>query len=78
MLGVRLNSTTEKALEALARRTRRSKSDIAREAITRHVERHDEAFLAEARRQSLCSASRDDPEEWRFLESLEADDDGWK
>lgn len=58
MLGVRLDPETEKALDTLARRTHRSKSDIAREAIAKHVRIHDEAFLAEARRQSLRAAAR--------------------
>lgn len=78
MLGVRLDPETEKSLETLARRTHRSKSDIAREAITRHVRIHDEAFLAEAKRQSLRAAARVDPEHWKFVEAIEADDDEWK
>ena len=56
MLGVRLDSELEERLAAVARTQGRSKSDIAREAVRRYVERHDEAFLAEARRQSLAAA----------------------
>lgn len=61
MLGVRLDNAAEQQLAALARRTRRTKSDIVREAVTRYVTAHDEAYLAEARRQSLLAAQRDDP-----------------
>jgi RHH-type rel operon transcriptional repressor/antitoxin RelB len=44
MLGVRLDSDLEERLAAVARTQGRSKSDIAREAVRRYVERHDEAF----------------------------------
>ncbi|MES3098227.1 type II toxin-antitoxin system RelB family antitoxin [Sphingomonas faeni] len=57
MLGVRLDSELEERLAAVARTQGRSKSDIAREAVRRYVERHDEAFLAEAKRQSLAAAA---------------------
>ena len=70
MLGVRLDSELEERLAAVARTQGRSKSDIAREAVRRYVERHDEAFLAEARRQSLKAAARDravQDENWDFL-----------
>jgi len=70
MLGVRLDSELEKRLAAVARTQGRSKSDIAREAVRRYVERHDEAFLAEARRQSMKAAARDravQDENWDFL-----------
>lgn len=59
MLGVRLDSELEDRLAAVARTQGRSKSDIAREAVRRYVERHDEAFLAEAKRQSLAAAAQD-------------------
>lgn len=61
MLGVRLDPETERALANLAKRDRRTKSDIAREAISRHVMAHDAAYLAEARRQSLRAAAAEDP-----------------
>ncbi|KQN28155.1 MULTISPECIES: ribbon-helix-helix protein, CopG family [unclassified Sphingomonas] len=70
MLGVRLDSELEERLAAVARTQGRSKSDIAREAVRRYVERHDEAFLAEARRQSMKAAARDrevQDETWDFL-----------
>ena len=70
MLGVRLDSELEERLAAVARTQGRSKSDIAREAVRRYVERHDEAFLAEARRQSLVAADHDrqaGEEDWDAL-----------
>ena len=70
MLGVRLDSELEERLAAVARTQGRSKSAIAREAVRRYVERHDEAFLAEARRQSMKAAARDravQDENWDFL-----------
>lgn len=70
MLGVRLDSELEERLAAVARTQGRSKSDIAREAVRRYVERHDEAFLAEAKRQSLSAAARVrdvEAEDWNYL-----------
>jgi RHH-type rel operon transcriptional repressor/antitoxin RelB len=70
MLGVRLDSELEERLAAVARTQGRSKSDIAREAVRRYVERHDEAFLAEAKRQSLAAAAQDrlaKDEDWDLL-----------
>ena len=70
MLGVRLDSELEERLAAVARTQGRSKSDIAREAVRRYVERHDEAFLAEAKRQSLAAAAQDrlaTEEDWNLL-----------
>lgn len=59
MLGVRLDPETERQLAQLATRTRRSKSDIAREAVRHYVARHDSAYLAEARRQSQAASGRE-------------------
>ena len=83
MLGVRLDSELEQRLAAVARTQGRSKSDIAREAVRRYVERHDEAFLAEARRQSLNAAALDRTEadlaaDWSFAKAAEAEDVAWK
>ena len=83
MLGVRLDSELEQRLAAVARTQGRSKSDIAREAVRRYVERHDEAFLAEARRQSLNAAALDRTEadlaaDWSFAVAFEAEDVAWK
>lgn len=78
MLGVRLDPETERQLATLAKRSRRSKSDIAREAIAKYVRRHDEAFLAEARRQSLRAAARGwtkEDEEWEAMGIWDEDDD---
>ena len=72
MLGVRLDSETERGLDRLARQLRRTKSDIAREAIVRHVERHDTALIAEARRQSIHAAQSDSASDDSFWESVSA------
>jgi len=61
MLGVRLDPETERQLEAAARRSGRSKSDVVRDAIRRYLT--EDAFLAEARRQSLAASARDDDAE---------------
>lgn len=77
MLGVRLDPETERQLAALAARSKRSKSDIAREAIRRHVRRHDEALLEEARRQSLRAAARGwtrEDEEWEAMAAADDED----
>lgn len=70
MLGVRLDDDLERRLASVARNQGRSKSDIAREAVRRYVEMHDQAFLAEARRQSLAAAARgwsEEDEAWERL-----------
>lgn len=73
MLGVRLDPETERALEALAQRTRRTKSDIAREAVRAYVRRQDAGYAAEARRQSRLVAQRDDPALQEELDALALD-----
>ncbi|MHA6722810.1 type II toxin-antitoxin system RelB family antitoxin [Sphingomonas sp. RS2018] len=78
MLGVRLDDELERRLTAVARTQGRSKSDIARDAVRRYVELHDEAYLAEARRQSLAASLRDDSSDWGFFEAIEAEDGQWK
>ncbi|PAV67909.1 hypothetical protein WR25_07284 [Diploscapter pachys] len=56
MLGVRLDTELEERLAAVARTQGRSKSDIAREAVRRYVDLHDDAYRREARRQSTRCA----------------------
>jgi RHH-type transcriptional regulator, rel operon repressor / antitoxin RelB len=72
MLGVRLDDELERRLASVARTQGRSKSDIAREAVRRYVDRYDEAYRAEARRQSLRAAERGWTEEDEAWESLAA------
>jgi RHH-type rel operon transcriptional repressor/antitoxin RelB len=67
MLGVRLDPETEKALDRFANRSRRSKSDIAREAIRRYVRHSDAKLIAEARLQSMRASKR----------GWSADDEAW-
>lgn len=79
MLGVRLDSELERRLTTVARTQGRSKSDIARDAVRRYVELHDEAFRSEARRQSLRAGARDLlQDDWTFAEAIEIEDGGWK
>lgn len=75
MLGVRLDADLERRLASVARSQGRSKSDIARDAVRRYVEKHDRAFLAEAKRQSLAASARwtGEDEAWEALAA--ADDD---
>ncbi len=49
MLALRLPPEIEKRLDDLARRTGRSKSFYAREAILKHIEDLEDIFLAERR-----------------------------
>lgn len=75
MLGVRLDDDLEQRLTAVARNEGRSKSGIARDAVRRYVDQHDQAFRAEARRQSLRAAARGMSDEDRAWEALAAADD---
>ena len=47
MLAIRLPASIEKRLEKLARRTGRTKSYYAREAILQHLEDLEDTYLAE-------------------------------
>jgi RHH-type rel operon transcriptional repressor/antitoxin RelB len=47
MLAIRLPQSVEKRLEKLARRTGRTKSFYAREAIVQHLEDLEDIYLAE-------------------------------
>jgi RHH-type rel operon transcriptional repressor/antitoxin RelB len=49
MLALRLPEEIEKRLDALAKRTGRTKSFYAREAILRHLEDLEDAYLARKR-----------------------------
>jgi len=49
MLALRLPLDIEKRLESLARKTGRTKSFYAREAILRHIEDIEDAYLARRR-----------------------------
>lgn len=78
MLGVRLDTDLEARLAAVARTQGRSKSDIAREAVRRYVDLHDEAYRREARRQSLRASRRDDTGDTVAWESIEGETTAWK
>ncbi|HTB91560.1 MAG TPA: DUF6290 family protein [Candidatus Sulfotelmatobacter sp.] len=47
MLAIRLPESIEKRLEKLAKRTGRTKTFYAREAILRHIEELEDLYLAE-------------------------------
>uniref|UniRef100_UPI0035B2EF6F CopG family transcriptional regulator n=1 Tax=Sphingomonas sp. TaxID=28214 RepID=UPI0035B2EF6F len=64
----------EERLAAVARTQGRSKSDIAREAVRRYVDLHDEAYRREARRQSERASRRDRPEDFALWNALAAED----
>ena len=78
MLGVRLDDDLEQRLTSVARTQGRSKSDIAREAVRRYVDLHDDAFRAEARRQSLAAVKHESAGDYAFWEAIEAEDLNWK
>lgn len=78
MLGVRLDSDLEARLAAVARTQGRSKSDIAREAVRRYVDLHDEAYRREARRQSLRASRRDVADDYAFWATIAAEDAAWR
>lgn len=70
MLGVRLDDDLEARLTSVARTQGRSKSDVAREAVRRYVDLHDQALWAEAKRQSLAAAAEgwtEEDEAWERL-----------
>jgi RHH-type rel operon transcriptional repressor/antitoxin RelB len=69
MLALRLAPDIEKRLEALAKKTGRSKSFYAREAILRHIEDLEDYHLAKRR------LARDGGDRRLALEELEADVD---
>ena len=55
MLAIRLPETIEKRLDRLARRTGRTKTYYAREAILRHLDDLEDIYLAEKAWNAICS-----------------------
>jgi RHH-type rel operon transcriptional repressor/antitoxin RelB len=55
MLAIRLPATIEKRLERLAKRTGRTKTYYAREAILKHLEDLEDIYLAERRLEAIES-----------------------
>ena len=55
MLALRIDTETEKRLEALAAKTGRTKTFYAREAILAHLDDLEDFYLAEARMQDFRS-----------------------
>lgn len=60
MLGLRLDRDMEQRLVRFARATRRSKSDVARDAMREYLDRHavDEEYLRQVR--ALAAATSED------------------
>jgi RHH-type rel operon transcriptional repressor/antitoxin RelB len=58
MLAVRLPESIEKRLEQLARRTGRTKTFYAREAILAHLEELEDIYLAESRLEEIRAGRR--------------------
>jgi RHH-type transcriptional regulator, rel operon repressor / antitoxin RelB len=59
MLAIRLPQSVEKRLEKLARRTGRTKSFYAREAILQHLEDLEDVYLAERALQRIRDGEDD-------------------
>ena len=59
MLAIRLPQSVEKRLEKLARRTGRTKSFYAREAILQHLEDLEDLYLAERALQRIRDGEDD-------------------
>lgn len=78
MLGIRIDEVLERRLAQVASQQGRTKSEVARDAVRKYVDRYDAAYRAEARRQSLRAAERDNPADWGFAEAIEAEDGGWR
>lgn len=74
MLGVRLSTELSDRLSLVAEAQGRSKSEVARDAVRAYIDQHDEAFRAEARRQSRNAAARGWTEEDQYWESRAAFD----
>jgi RHH-type rel operon transcriptional repressor/antitoxin RelB len=55
MLAIRLPATIEKRLDRLAKRTGRTKTYYAREAILQHLEELEDIYLAERRLEAVRS-----------------------
>ncbi len=75
MLGIRLEPELDRQLATVARQTGRSKSELVREAIRRFLNGND--LIAEARRQSLLVAERDDDQGLETFIEDAADQQGW-
>jgi predicted transcriptional regulator len=60
MLGIRLDPETERELEQFSKRSRRSKSQIAREAIQQYVARYSHIAHTKAEWAEIVRCERDD------------------
>ena len=70
MLGVRLEPALEAKLAAVAHARGLTKSEVARDAVRRHVEALDDAYRAECRRQSLAAAAAPQSDDDAFWDAV--------
>jgi RHH-type transcriptional regulator, rel operon repressor / antitoxin RelB len=75
MLGVRLDAEMDRRLAAIARRQRRSKSDVAREALQAFIARQDDQaeFVRQVKLAAEYDLTSEGQEEMEFLDRLVAD-----
>ena len=73
MLGVRLEPELEAKLAAVAHARGLTKSEVARDAVRRHVDALDDAYRAECRRQSLAAAALPRSEDETFWDVIAED-----
>jgi RHH-type transcriptional regulator, rel operon repressor / antitoxin RelB len=71
VLGLRLDSDMEQRLGRFAVETRRSKSEIAREAVREYLDRH--AMDAELQRQLAVIAAAENGDDLDWLDAMNAD-----
>jgi RHH-type rel operon transcriptional repressor/antitoxin RelB len=74
MLAIRLPENIEKRLDLLARRTGRSKTSFAREAILTHLEDIEDAFLADEQLELLRSGQEETVPIERLIEKYGLED----
>lgn len=72
MLGVRLDAETERRLAAAARRSRRPKSDIAREAVRQYLDRHEAGDEMERQLRAVGAIERSNARARQELDELDA------
>lgn len=75
MLGVRLDAEMDRRLAAIAKRQRRSKSDLAREALQAFIAREDDQaeFVRQVKLAAEYDLTPEGREEMEFLDRLVAE-----
>jgi predicted transcriptional regulator len=67
---ISLPDDTFKKAEKLARRLKKSRSQLYREAVEDYIARHDEDEITESWNRALAESGEDDPEEARFVQEV--------